>query len=251
MKKWKTLSLVVRLSIFIGSLVLLVFILLTFMVSNQASSNVLEIQQQNMAQSVSQIRETVEITLDYAQDMVLINSQEQIIIDELKQEQFTYSRGILGKIMNTNDFYENIFMTNKNGTIVLSPDPKLQGRNIKEQPFWKNNPKDKVYTEPYVHPSPFGNYNAIVVTAPVMDANKNFLGLFCISLNMEEISKSYVLPRKFGTTGYAFILDQKAKMIAHPDENLILKDLSALDFIMTIVRSDKKTDFFPYDQSQL
>jgi methyl-accepting chemotaxis protein len=74
-----------------------------------------------------------------------------------------------------------------------------------------------------------------VVAVPLKTASGQFIGMFGISVKLDTLSKE-ITQVKMGKTGYPFMADKKGMIIAHPNQDHILKlDLKKLNGMETIV----------------
>ncbi|MBT7790756.1 MAG: hypothetical protein HN757_18000 [Calditrichaeota bacterium] len=131
--------------------------------------------------------------------------------------------------------FENIFLTNSDGTIVMSGNKKgAIGLNVTKFPFWalKSNGKD-YHIDDMVYRSPVTKKLVMVVAIPVRH-NGRVLGLVCLPLLWEQFTSSFIDTAKIGETGYLAIMDGKHKIVAHPSKNLILKSAEGYSFFKKI-----------------
>jgi methyl-accepting chemotaxis protein len=74
-----------------------------------------------------------------------------------------------------------------------------------------------------------------VVAVPLKTASGQFLGMFGITVKLDILSKE-ITQVKMGNTGYPFMADKKGMIIAHPNQDHILKlDLTKLNGMESIV----------------
>ena len=70
-----------------------------------------------------------------------------------------------------------------------------------------------------------------VMAVPVLDENGKVIGGAAVTIDWSAFVQQHILPVKFGENGYAFVLDAKGRVIAHPDKDILLKDMSGLEFV--------------------
>ena len=73
--------------------------------------------------------------------------------------------------------------------------------------------------------SKIGNVPIVVLTVPVQNADGKFTGLVGLSMEIDFLI-AVISEQKLGKTGYAFAIDQRGIMVAHPDSKRVLE----LDF---------------------
>jgi methyl-accepting chemotaxis protein len=61
---------------------------------------------------------------------------------------------------------------------------------------------------------------AVVLAVPIRDSAEKVIGVLAAAMSLEDISR-ILAPWKTGATGFAFVVDDKAKVIAHPREDLV------------------------------
>jgi len=87
-----------------------------------------------------------------------------------------------------------------------------------------------------------------VICAPVFSASKEFLGVFGISMSASALT-DIVAKKKVGETGYAYMVNEKGIIIAHPKAEHILKlDINTLEGMESIAKGmvAGKTGVEPY-----
>jgi len=164
-------------------------------------------------------------------------------------------RQLLSSQFQTYQKFENFFITDTKGFIVLDGDQgKGIGLDIKVFPFWAlSTNNNEFHIDDIVYRSPLTNLLVTVTAVPIRDGDQ-FLGLLCLPINWETFSKNYIDTVKIGHTGYVTIMDTKYTIVAHPNKKLILKgeeyllkNTTTAGFIQTI--KDLKTGFQRYNFS--
>ncbi len=83
-----------------------------------------------------------------------------------------------------------------------------------------------VFVSPYLIKSKLLNKLLGSIGVAVKDGSGKIVGGIAILLNFDVLFDRHVLPLHFGKGGYAFILDDKGRMLAHQDKTIILNDFS-------------------------
>jgi len=92
-----------------------------------------------------------------------------------------------------------------------------------------------------------GDY-IIVSAVPVLSGEGELLGALYRAVDWMQYAQQMVGDISIGDEGYAYILDKQGRMIAHKvDQNLILKDLSNLQFVKDSLASPKGTTNYEWE----
>lgn len=126
--------------------------------------------------------------------------------------------------------YEELCIVNAKGTVVSASNPRIIG---------KNNLSDRKYfigamageqTLSNVVKSTGTGKPVFAIASPIAGKN-GIIGSFVGIADVTTFSKEYIIPIKVGESGYAYIFDQQGIIVAHPDENVILKlNMNKFDF---------------------
>lgn len=113
---------------------------------------------------------------------------------------------------------EMYFFTNEDGTSWTTLDIQA---NISDREYFK---KAKETGKPQVSDMVVSKAtgNRIIVIAYPITTNGQFRGIIAMTADAKTLS-SLVASVKLGKTGYGFLVDSQGYIIAHPDENTILK----------------------------
>jgi len=87
----------------------------------------------------------------------------------------------------------------------------------------------------------------VSLTAPVLDASGKVIGGVGISYDLDKFITNYIEGIKMGATGHPFILSPKGVVVAHPDRDLLLKDISAEPGITALLSSPRGSGSFVRD----
>jgi methyl-accepting chemotaxis protein len=124
------------------------------------------------------------------------------------------------------DQYSGMFVTDAKGLalagVLDNGDPKpYEGLNISDREYFqaaRDNGKPDVAS---IVKSKATNQPVMVVYAPIKSGKGEFLGILSLASKIELLI-NLVASTKIGETGYAFMLDEKGFIIAHPRRELIL-----------------------------
>ncbi|WP_026894128.1 methyl-accepting chemotaxis protein [Clostridiisalibacter paucivorans] len=98
---------------------------------------------------------------------------------------------------------------------------------IEERP-WRNIAYEKkglIFTEPYR--DKVTNAMVVSIIKPVFDKNDEALGVVAVDLKIDDLI-SIMKEYKIGESGYAGLLTSEGKIIYHPNEEMILKNITEL-----------------------
>ncbi|MFH1983241.1 MAG: methyl-accepting chemotaxis protein [Pseudomonadota bacterium] len=136
-------------------------------------------------------------------------------------------------------FYENICVATTTGDIVAAADDVVVGKvNVKDRGYFTAALKGAPAISDVI--TSRGTGNAIIVTAEPIFEKETVSGVFFGVVNLTYFSNQFVAPIKVGDTGYAYIVNGKGMVIAHPDPALIMKlNISENDFGRRILSQDR------------
>lgn len=122
--------------------------------------------------------------------------------------------------------YDQFMFVNAEGIVTQdSLDNKSRGANLSESEYFKETRNGKASVG-QVLKSPVTGNDVVVAAAPVMSGNGDFLGAIVALIKLEYLAGEISLVKR-GKTGYAFAIDSKGIVIAHPKSEFVLtKDVS-------------------------
>ncbi len=115
---------------------------------------------------------------------------------------------------------------NNGATEPVTPDLTTYKYNEGTDPlyewYWRTIEKEGVHwTKPYFDEGG-RNVNMVTVSVPLRGAGDRIIGT--VNMDMELVMLAHLLSEvRVGDTGYAFMVDPDGALIAHPDQNLLLK----------------------------
>jgi len=117
---------------------------------------------------------------------------------------------------------------------TVDPDGQNVGRSDGKPPKYYG---DRIYVKQVLQGNPMGKQvligktsgkPALVLSVPIKADGGDLKGVLAIAMTIAEVSER-ITSTRIGTTGYAFLVDDEGKVIAHPSQNLTntRQDLSA------------------------
>ena len=136
--------------------------------------------------------------------------------------------------------YLGIFVTDETGfmyTGELSSGEEYKGVNLSDMPYFQEaKSSGKPVAGEVVHSKVTGDV-IYVLCAPITSLSGEFLGIFGLSLKAGPLTR-HVSEVKVGTTGYAFMCNNKGLIIAHPKKELEMRlDLTTLPDMAGITKA--------------
>ena len=210
-------------------------------------SYVQDIAEDNMHAITENVKSEVELLFD--EKVMQLNS---IANNAYVKEYLTtgkhedYVENMLVTQFDTYQKFENYFITDSNGMIVLDAvGGAAIGLDITPYPFWRLSEEDIEYhIDDFAYRSPVTDKIVIVMATRIEDNAGQFIGLVCLPIDWEAFTNEHIDTIKIGETGYMVIADNSNNIIAHPKKDLILTSLAEYDFFTQI--DSEKSGFFRY-----
>jgi methyl-accepting chemotaxis protein len=127
-------------------------------------------------------------------------------------------------------FYDDILLADTKGNIIAgSSREAINGFTVEDRDYFQGAMQDKLAVGEVIKSRANGN-PIFCVAAPVKVHNQIKAILFSI-INLNEFSRIFIDPIKFGDSGYGFMYRNDGVVIAHPSKEHILKlDIKKLPF---------------------
>ena len=133
--------------------------------------------------------------------------------------------------------YDVFFVTDTNGQAIADSAGgtyRTKKISVADRDYFKSAKSGKIdISEPVI--SKASGKPVLVVAVPLQNQSGNFIGVFASVVKLEALSNQ-ITQVKLGKTGYPFMADKNGLIIAHPNNDHILKlDLTKLDGMESIV----------------
>jgi len=199
-----------------------------------ASSIVRKIDSENqkhlMLQTIGDLQKIIDAEITSTRNLIGGYSSNKNIIEALDNPAANGDRGqkVVDSIMEASQNFENAWMTDKDGTIIISNKPEALGFDCSGNNFYRllYNNMSQNYMDLSPYSSPITGHPIFVCSRPVLNEKGDFLGILAVSYDFDVFSQTTIQHLKYGREGYAFVLDQMGKIIAHPRDELIYEKMS-------------------------
>ncbi len=126
-------------------------------------------------------------------------------------------------------FYSGLRLVDLSGTVIASSDKNSIGfYNVKNRRYFKEALKGKLYTSQVLKSKTTG-LPIVIIAAPVIDKGR-VGGVFYAAIEIQNFNAKFIDPIKIGESGYAFILDKEGMVLAHPNKEHIMRNITDFDF---------------------
>ncbi len=215
-----------------GGLALLIIPLfaLGFFSVNWSSKALTHLQEEQLSVLRKVVPDQVRIMLDNQISLLKNASINDSIIQETikviaqtgiyEMAQFNLDKGTT--VFHDKKTYETFFMTDHKGKIVGDTSKgKYKGGDISGEEYFKKALKGEVVIGG-VQASKNGGGNYLLIAGPMTSQEKGIIGTMAMGWKLDRLSQK-ISELKLGKTGYVFVVDNKGRIILHPNQQMELK----------------------------
>ena len=163
------------------------------------------------------IKERTREVKNWSQVQTLATALKRGVVDESAYDTATW---YLESLCKQNRYYEGLVLINTAGEIVSSSRPKVLGISLKKEFFFQESISGKSYISAPDKSISTGQ-PVFMICYPVLN-EMDVIGVFMAVVNLKEFTAESVDMIKVGDRGYAFMMDPKGRVLAHPDKESIL-----------------------------
>ncbi|WP_159449961.1 methyl-accepting chemotaxis protein [Clostridium massiliodielmoense] len=202
----------------------------------------------------SQAKDLISSLINSEQRQVELMAQNKYIIEATKlrntipddnffkqnHNEYIQANNFLEQQFKNMESHEHLFAVGVDGiTFQDSHEKNLNVLNVKDRKYFK----DALNGQPSISDTIISKIDGraiIVLSAPIKDENGKVIGVLADSVYAEYFTKS-LKNVKIGKTGYAYLVDNKGLVLAHPQKNKIAKqiDNESTNKIIQDIRSGK------------
>ncbi|MBN2280826.1 MAG: methyl-accepting chemotaxis protein [Candidatus Marinimicrobia bacterium] len=243
----------IKAKLLLGTLPLLIvaFVVVGFLVIKQSSKIILNQQNQFFDSFIEQLATDFDDWLNDRVREATLLAENRIIIDAAQGRNLQDAQQLVTNVKQKSPVYENVFLADVGGDIkMLGAGNVGSGIDISEIPPYKINVDKAAEGLSWigsVNLSPVSGRPVILITAPVKD-NGRVVGILGTPIELNFYSERKIENVNFGVGSYAYITDDKGIIIAHPNEEYILKlDISKHDFGKEILQKKNGIIYYFWD----
>ncbi len=251
MNSRRKLSLALRIIGITLILLVLIFTMLTYLVSTKIKEGVFELQAQNVLRSAREVSASLDEIVGGLSRRLYLFSGTKRMIDSIENRNREAMASICRDSFESEDYFDNITIIDGRGKVLMSyPDEGLIGRDLEgEDSFRKAREVEKgSYVSGRGKISPFTGEPVFYISTAIWDGNV-FLGVYLASINLNKFSEMHIKPQKYGSTGYAYLMDDKGIVLGHPTLSLVESSLWDYDFTKEIIQSADREGQVHYEWS--
>jgi methyl-accepting chemotaxis protein len=235
-----------QLSIIVSAIILALLVMIFILVNGSSKDMALNMSDSMLSQNAKTVSTTIENWLEEKIRILGTLSTNPSLSDTLNGGDPTEAVKHLKAAKALDNNLESIFLHNSEGTSVATTAADGIGKNYKNKGYFSTiivEGKETYISD--VELSPTSNQPRIAICRVIRDGSGKTLGYVGMSVLSAAFTQSFINPIKVGENGYAFMLDESGKVVAHPNSELIFKDLSNLEFIRESL--NRKTGFMDYE----
>lgn len=249
MKQKKNFSIGKKLIILLVVLILFPTMLIGF-TSYRTASTITENQIRAAAgETITGVQEHLGTFLQIQEENITVLSQNANIknIFAKKPEEMIYVIDVLKGFKEGHKDILNVYIGLKDKKMHLYPKTQLPtGFDPTTRPWYQDAAsQNKVsWSEPYIDT---GTEKLVVtVSIPVYNDSKEFVGVLGADISLEQLTE-FIGKSKIGSDGYIILLDKKGITIAHPDKNLLGKELPVPELVKAANSTQKGSKDYIYN----
>ncbi|GFK92750.1 Methyl-accepting chemotaxis protein McpQ [Fundidesulfovibrio magnetotacticus] len=205
-------------------------------VSASVYSSTFDIQTGGMRESARALLSETDEYIDSCLAVVRTLAQQEQVRELLSGNQALHGtvKDQLGASLKARPNLNSVFLIDASGKTVAGQ--TAQGGSMDEtdlsgRPYWTEVLQGRESLGRQISKGASTGVLVFTVVVPVKDANGRVIGGAGLAVNWSRFMERYILPVKIGSQGYAYILDDKGAIIAHPDQASVLRDVSDLGFV--------------------
>lgn len=242
------------LSTIVGILVVMTIAALILYVNTSSYKGLLESQSQSMRQINSNLLQMVDDVTKQGLGIAQTVSQKKAVLDALEmkdQAVLDLVRNQIRKNIANFPIVESIVVFDASGTVIAGvkhDQTTLSNKNVSQTALFKDTVSKKAnHTGSTITQGLASDQLVFYTGAPVTKAfSDEVIGGVGIAINWSIFSSKYIDPITIGQQGYPFMIDQNGDIIAHPNQDKLLKPSSSFETIKPHIGTETSMVHYEY-----
>ncbi len=217
----------------IGVILVIGLSILTIYVSNSSYDIIFDVSKNSMNTIDHDLKTEIEDMIDYNMSMMHVVSANLDIQKSLLGIP-NYADDYVKSLLKTYSGIISIYVCNTDGEVVTgftTSGGSLIGMNYGDRPYFKGAISGKDFIQQEILVGKKTGLPVFVISVPVFDDSGKVIGVTAVSIDWQKYADSHILNVKIGENGYAYVLDSKGVIIAHPDKSKNMQGVGTLDFV--------------------
>ncbi len=223
---------------------MVILTVVSFNASKKALEGNIRSQMTQMTQSLAlQINNWV---VDHQEDVQTLANTTEMIAAINNAEARTQAHDLLAEVYSAYGSYEFLAAVNDDGQVVVASNQELVGLNLSQRDYFRQAIQGKdVLSEVLI--SKASGAPVFSIATPLKKQGQT-VGVLIGVVDMNSFSDAFIKPVKAGNRGYAYLVDDKGRFVAHPDKDkLINSGIAGYDWGQTILRQKSGFQEYPWN----
>ena len=184
----------------------------------QELTNVTNLSAEAVNATLKDVQHSIEIA---SENIVLANAITQAGNADAMNDSYNFMKRLKSRMADA----ESVFITNQQGSAVVSNDSAVPNINIADRDYFKKAMAGQLAFSDVII-SKISNKPAVAIAQPIKSDDR-VVGVLVATISFDSISK-HAAELKAGKSGYAYMIDKTGMFIYHPTEDLIQTNISEI-----------------------
>jgi methyl-accepting chemotaxis protein len=205
-------------------------------------------QEKHLIVMADSLEDAFRLEVSAVNEIIFANSLNTVFQEGLRSNDYFNIDSLLKKIQHQDKNLDDIFLADRNGTVISSTATNFLRESISDREYFKETVGEN--REHYITKTALksrSNGNPVLVFSSPIRYKGQVLGMLGATLNLGNIENEIILSKEIGKTGFAYVIDESNQLIMHPDPELILTDVSGWAFMEDVKNREEEKANFSYE----
>jgi len=223
---------------------MVILTLVSFNASKKALQDNIRSQMTQMTQSLAlQINNWV---VDHQDDVMVLADSKELVAALDEEGARGRAHEILAEVYSSYGSYEFLAVVNRDGRVVVASNQEQVGLDLSQRDYFQQALRGKEVLSDVLISKISGN--PIFSIAAPLKIEQQTEGVLVAVVDMNSFSDAFIKPVKAGNRGYAYLVDEKGRFIAYPDQSkLINSGIAGYDWGQTMLRQKSGFQEYPWN----